>query len=370
MPKLTHFNSYTKFREAISFLTLSNESDDTVVRISTGLSPDGIMEATFTTDRGVTAVTDTTIRSEGLDSEIYVNLHDLCVMCDKGIKENDCALWVDGGRLYIGSCFNEQLEGFESECSIPGCPAFADVPAMDANDSITVEQSTMAMIADSLYEFEYVEIWRLDGFVSFRTGGGKVSIATAANRTSGERQLTDVSAADISVRIPSAVFKVLGMVTDDGSVELKIDTENRRIGVEGDRYSVIHSYEDGQLRSESMEGLSDYMKFDTVAMMATIDMIYGINYLDPIAPVTIVPIDGTTIEFRISNSERYSATITMPGVHVYDTEKSIVLPMDVATMMVRNCGCSSLLMKVGGHGELFMYYQNKSFARKLMFYGA
>lgn len=369
MPKLIHFNSYTKFREAISFLGFSEDDDNVVVELETFTSDDGIVNLRMTTDRGISAVADATLKSECLECKAYVKLHDLCIMCDKGVKENDCAMWIADSRLYIGSCFNDTFNGFECECSIPFANPFELDMQFDKTDTISIEQSTMANISDSCFDFAMVEIWRIGGLVSFRTGDDRVSIATVANGAGGDPQVTDESLADISLRIPVKVFKVLGMTTDASSVDIDIDRNRKQLRVCGDMFKVTYSYADGEFKSDTTDGLTNYMKFDALSMMATVDMIYGINYLDPIAPVTLTPIDETSVSIEINNSDRYAATITMCGVRMYDTTKSIVLPMDIATMMISKCNCKTLTLMIGDNDKLFMCFQNKYFARKCMFFG-
>jgi hypothetical protein len=117
------------------------------------------------------------------------------------------------------------------------------------------------------------------------------------------------------------------------------------------------------------EGFADYMKFDTAAMIATIDTIYRVNYKNPVASVNVTPVDEAHASIEFSVDGRYGATVTMAEVHMLDMERSITLPMDVITMMIRNSNCKTLLLKSGPDGKLMMCFGNQLFARKVYYLG-
>lgn len=370
-PKLTMFNTVTGFREAISFIGFSCESDESKVHIETFVNhdEDDLVYMKLTTDKGVTALVDTTLKSECLDSDAYVRLSDFFVTCDKGVKDGLVALWVADGRLYIGSSYNEGLECFESEASLPLLEPFEMDEGFSPDLTIQVEQMVMASIIDTCYEFDTVEFACNEGTLSFRTGNDRVSIATLpfTIKVLGVESMKDVP--DFAISVPVNVFKIMPTVSTDPLCSFDLDWSRKRIRTQGKLYGINYAYGEGKLRTGSSEGMSPYMKFDTIGMMATIDMVYGLNYKDPIAPVKLVPLDEKTVEMKYGFEDRYSGTITMTGVRMMDTKKSIDLPMDVSTMMVRNAGSAVLEMLHSDDGRLFLTFQDKKFARKCMYFG-
>ena len=367
------FNTVTGFREAISFIGFSCESDDMKVHVETFVNEDkdGLVYMKLTTEKGTTALVDTTLKSKCLDSDAYVNLSDLYVICDKGVKDGLVAMWVDAGRLYVGSSYNEGLEAFESEASLPLLEPFTIDESFNADETIQLEQMTIASIIDTCYQFDTVELACNEGTISARTGDRRVCIATLpfTVKVLGVEKKEDMR--DFAISVPVSIFKLIPMVETKPMCSIQIDWERKKIRVAGDLYGINYPYNEGTLRTGSTEGMASYMKFDTLGMMATIDMIYGLNYKDPIAPVTLKPVDDKTVEIRYGYEGRYKGTITMTGVKMMDTEKSIVLPMDVSTMMVRNAGTAVLEMLYSDDGRLFLTFANEKckYARKCMYFG-
>ena len=372
-PSLTMFNTVTGFREAISFIGYSVESDNMRVHVETFVNQDedDLVYMKLTTEKGTTALIDTTLKSKCLDSDAYVNLSDFFVMCDKGVKDGLVAMWVADGRLYIGSSYNEGLGCFESEASLPMLDPFELDESFDAEETIQVEQMVIASIEDTCYNFDRVEIARTEGTLSFRTGDSRVTIATLPSTVKVLGRESTESMPDFSISIPVCIYKLIPMVSTDPMVSFQLDLTRGKIRAAGKLYSVNYAYSSGTLRTGTTEGMVQYMKFDTVGMMATIDMIYGLNYKDPIAPVTLRPLDEKTVEIEYGYGDRYSGTITMTGVKMMEKEKSIVLPMDVSTMMVRNAGSAVLEMLRADDGRLFLTFASKDgkFARKCMYFG-
>ena len=372
-PKLTMFNTVTGFREAVSFIGFSCESEDSKLHVETFVNDDedGLVYMKLTTDKGATVLIDSTLKSECLDSDAYVNLSDFFVMCDKGVKDGLVAMWVADGKLYIGSSYNEGLQCFESEASLPMFEPFEMDDEFSADITVKVEQMVVASIVDACYNFDNIEIACTEGTFSFRTGDSRVCIATLpySIQVLGVENPKEVK--DFAASIPSNVFKIMPMVNTDPVCSFDFDFSRKKVRVAGKLYSINYKYGDGTLRTGSSEGMSSYMKFDTLGMMATIDMIYGLNYKDPIAPVKLVPLDENTVEIRYGYEGRYSGTITMTGVKMMDTKKSIDLPMDVSTMMVRNAGTAVLEMLHSDDGRLFLTFasEKSKFARKCMYFG-
>lgn len=372
-PKLTMFNTVTGFREAVSFIGFSCESEDSKVHIETFTNheEDDLVYMKLTTDKGATALVDSTLKSECLDSDVYVNLSDFFVMCDKGVKDGLVALWVADGKLYLGSSYNEGLQCFESEVSLPMLEPFEVDDSFSADITVQVEQMVISSLIDACYNFETIEIACTEGTFSFRTGDERVCIATLPYtiKVLGVESPKDVK--DFSAAIPVNVFKIMPTVNTDPVCSFDFDFSRKKVRVAGKLYAINYKYGEGKLRTGTSEGMTSYMKFDTLGMMATIDMIYGLNYKDPIAPVKLVPLDENTVEIKYGYEGRYAGTITMTGVKMMDTKKSIDLPMDVSTMMVRNAGTAVLEMLYSDDGRLFLTFasEKSKFARKCMYFG-
>ena len=372
-PKLTMFNTVTGFREAVSFIGFTCESEDTKVHIETFVNhdEDDLVYMKLTTDKGATALVDSTLKSECLDSDAYVNLSDFFVACDKGVKDGLVAMWVSDGRLYIGSSYNEGLQCFESEASLPMLEPFELDENFSPDITVQIEQMVMSSLIDTCYNFDTMEIACTDGTISFRTGDERVCIATLPYTVKilGVESPKDVK--DFVASIPVNVFKTMPTVNTEMVCSFDFDFSRRKVRVAGKYYAIDYRYGEGTLKTGDTEGMVPYMKFDTLGMMATIDMIYGLNYKDPIAPVKLVPLDEKTVEIKYSYQDRYSGTITMTGVKMMDTNKSIDLPMDVSTMMVRNAGTAVLEMLYSDDGRLFLTFasEKSKFARKCMYFG-
>lgn len=372
-PSLVMFNTVTGFREAMSFIGFSCESDDVKVHVETFENEEeGLVYMRLTTSAGVSVLIDSTLKSKCLDGDAYVNLRDLFVFCDKGVKDGLVAMWVADGRLYVGSSFNESFQGFESEASLPLLEPFdATEEEFLLQDSIKIEQTVMASIIDSVYTFDCMEIIRKDGTLSFRTGDDRVTIATLPASTKMESFIEGGKLGDFEVSVPLCIFKLIPLVETTSACTMEFDWTHGTIRSQGKLYGFTYKFNMAKLRTGTSEGMRSYMKFDTLGMAATIDMIYGLNYRDPTAPVTLTPLDEKTVEIKYSNGDRYEGVITMTGVKMMDTEKSIDLPMDISTMMVRNAGTSVLEMLHSDDGRLFMTYSNEKagYARKCMYFG-
>lgn len=159
------------------------------------------------------------------------------------------------------------------------------------------------------------------------------------------------------------------MMESTAMVNMSIDFTNKKIKASGDGFTVLHDFYETEFPTATTEGMDDYMKFDTIAMATTIDAIYNINYKDTAASVKVTPINESLASIEFGYSDRYDVTLTMANIHVYKMDKTIVLPMDIITMMIRNSNCNTLLLKYSEDGRLFLCYQNKFLARKCMYFG-
>ena len=369
-PSLVMFNTATRFRQGIAFLSASTKDDLLRAHVYTITDQeDGLVYLKVDAEHGVSVTIDTTLKSSMLDGDVWVNLHDFCVICEKTAKEGNATLWVSGHDLYIGSCFNEGFDGFEIECCLHGTEAFVEDSDFTEEEVFSMEQSGIAAVIDTTYDFEFMEIHRNDGVVSFRTGNDRVTLATLVNSASGESAQQGVNTRNFGIRITCDIFRVIPMIESTAMVKIGIDFTRKKIKAEGDGFHVIAGFTDSAFPTDSAEGMTDYMKFDCIAMAATIDTIYNLNYKNTTAPVKITPINDGLASIEFGYSDRYSITITMASVHMYETDKTIVLPMDIITMMIRNANCNTLLLKHSDDGRLFLCYQNKFLARKCMYFG-
>ena len=91
-PSLVMFNTATRFRQAISFLYASTHDDEMRAHVWTETDADGIVNLHVHTEHGVYVTSDSTIKSELLDSDVWVNLHDFCVLCEEVSKENNVTI--------------------------------------------------------------------------------------------------------------------------------------------------------------------------------------------------------------------------------------------------------------------------------------
>lgn len=371
-PSLVMFNTATRFRSAISFLYSSTHDDNMRAHVWTAKDDEGIVILHVQTEHGVYVNSDSTLKSELLDGDAWVNLHDFCVLCREVSQENNVTLWVDGGRLYVASSFNDDIEGFELECFCDAVEPFQykEVDGGDINETIKIEQGSFSIVTDSSFDFEWMEIHRHEGLLSYRSGNDRVVLATIVSSLETPTGFgVDKELPDFAIRIPCDIFRIIPMLEITKECTLNIDYTNRRIRISGENMRIDYSYKDTEFPAMSSEGFVDYMKFDTGAMIATIDTIFRVNYKNPVANVHITPIDvgHASLEFKVDG--RYGATVSMGEVHMLDLEREIDLPMDVITMMIRNANCKSLLLKIGDGGKLMLRFSNKLFARKVYYLG-
>ena len=371
IPKLVMFNTATRFRSAISFLYSSTHDDNMRAHVWTDVNDDGLVVLHVQTEHGVYVNSDSTIKSEPLDTDAWVNLRDFCVLCREVSQENNVTLWVADGRLYVASSFNDDIEGFELECYCEPVEPF-EYHGLDSDDveTLKVEQGSFSVVTDSAFDFEWMEIHRKEGVVSYRSGNERVVVATVVASVAGsEATKVDENVPDFAIRIPCDIFRIIPMLEVAQDCTMQIDLSNRRIRISSEVMRIDYAYKDAEFPAMSADGFVDYMKCDTAAMIATIETIYRVNYKNPIAAVEIMPLSEgrASIEFNVEG--RYGATVTMGEVRMFDLEKKIVLPMDVITMMIRNANCKTLLLKLGDNGKLMLCFANQLFARKTYYLG-
>jgi len=371
-PSLVMFNTATRFRSAISFLYSSTRDDNMRAHVWTDKDAEGIVTLHVQTEHGVYVNSDSTLKSELLDGDAWVNLRDFCVLCREVSQENNVTLWVDNGRLYVASSFNDDIEGFELECYCDPVEPFnyEEIGQSDFNETIKIEQGSFSIVTDSSFDFEWMEIHRHEGLLSYRSGNDRVVLATIVSSLETPKGLgTDDKLPDFAIRIPCDIFRIIPMLEIAQECTLNIDYTNKRIRIAGEVMKIDYSYKDAEFPAMSSEGFTDYMKFDTAAMVATIDTIYRVNYKNPVGNVKITPVDVGHASIEFSVDGRYGATVTMGEVHMLALEREITLPMDVITMMIRNANCKTLLLKVADDGKLMLCFSNQLFARKTYWLG-
>lgn len=371
-PSLIMFNTATRFRQAVSFLYASTHDDKMRAHVWTDKDSDGLVILHVQTEHGVYVNSDSTIKSGLLDSDVWVNLHDFCVLCEEVSKENNITMWVADGKLYIATCFNEEFEGFELECYVDPVEPFDDKSKfVKSDETLEIEQGSFSIITDSSFDFEWIELHRSEGLLSFRSGNDKIVLATvvAAMDNNGDLGI-DKTLPDFSLRIPCDIFRIIPMLDLANKCHIDIDRDNRIIRITGDCMRIEYEYRDPEFPSMSSENFVDYMKFDTLGMMATIDTVFRVNYKNPGAEVKFTPIDEAHVSIEFSVDGRYGATITMSGVHMFDVNTPIVLPMEIMTMMIRNANCKTLLLKLEKEtNRMMMCFSNKLFMRKCYYIG-
>ena len=154
---------------------------------------------------------DSTLKSELLDGDAWVNLHDFCVLCREVSQENNVTLWVDDGRLYVASSFNDDIEGFELECYCEAVKPFEYLGMGDnIDETIKVDQGSFSIVTDSSFDFEWMEIHRHEGLVSYRSGNERIVLATVVSSLDTANALAvNKELPDFAIRIPCDIFRII-----------------------------------------------------------------------------------------------------------------------------------------------------------------
>lgn len=371
-PSLVMFNTATRFRQAISFLYASTHDDEMRAHVWTETDADGIVNLHVHTEHGVYVTSDSTIKSELLDSDVWVNLHDFCVLCEEVSKENNVTMWVADGKLYIASSFNQEIEGFELECYCEPVEPFDQTSKFGNVDEILeIEQGSFSIVTDSAFDFEWIELHRKEGVLSYRSGNDRIVLATVVAGLSNDANVTvNNELPDFSFRIPRDLFRIIPMLNLANKCTMDLDFTNRYIRITGDCMRIEYAMQDSGFPALSSDTFTDYMKFDTLAMMATIETLLRVNYKDPVGKVTITPIDAAHASIEFATPSRYGGSITMSEIHLFNTETPVTLPIDILSEMIRNANCQQMILKLEKDtGRMMVCYSNKLFARKCYYLG-
>ena len=371
-PSLVMFNTATRFRQAISFLYASTHDDEMRAHVWTETDADGIVNLHVHTEHGVYVTSDSTIKSELLDSDVWVNLHDFCVLCEEVSKENNVTMWVADGKLYIASSFNQEIEGFELECYCEPVEPFDQTSKFgNVDETLEIEQGSFSIVTDSAFDFEWIELHRKEGVLSYRSGNDRIVLATVVAGLSNDANVTvNNELPDFSFRIPRDLFRIIPMLNLANKCTMDLDFTNRYIRITGDCMRIEYAMQDAGFPALSSDTFTDYMKFDTLAMMATIETLLRVNYKDPVGKVTITPIDTAHASIEFATPSRYGGSITMSEIHLFDTETPVTLPIDILSEMIRNANCQQMILKLEKDtGRMMVCYSNKLFARKCYYLG-
>lgn len=363
-PDVVLLNNVNGFRQLVTFVSETLCSDDDVARIYTKIDEkDGMTYWCIETSSGVSSVVDCMLGSKLFNRDVWVHAKDLIVACMKMEHENVISMWIDENELYLGAFFNEKLGAFELQVALPMVePVEIVSDLVTPDDRIDIDQIALATIGDSLYNFESVEIWRKNGVVSYRTGNEKICLATVMQ--SETMVSVDDSSPDLSIKMPAKIFKAIPYATNDAMCTIVLDTEHKLAKVSNEDMTIVVRYSDGELNTITSAGMVDFVTMDSIAVATTIDMLFGINYTDPTGLVTLSADESGAMIFECSN-KRVSVALCVGEVIMHEKERSITIPLDVLTMMIRNTQCKELTLKVDfDHDNYMLGYTNGLFARK------
>ena len=225
---------------------------------------------------------------------------------------------------------------------------------------------TFNTVLDSIYEFDNVEIYRMNNTVSYRTGNDKCTIATVMqNQAPSEDRLPN-----LSIRIPARIFKTLPLVNalDDDLglyVKLKFNTKYRVLKVEGQYASLFCDFTDGSLKTFNNDGMVRQFTIMSDAIAAAIGTYFNIHSTDPTGLVKLYKVNDGLLGIETVNTDRMDVNLTVGNVTLDVDEMDIEVPMDVLTMMIRKSGCPKLdLLYNKEANRLMMVYGNGLFLRK------
>lgn len=359
------FNNVGKFRQAITFISGVLNTNDIRVLLHSRTDDDGLTWVDFTTENGVKISVDTMTSSEEWDEDACVYARDLCVACDHMQNEDTLTMFIADNKLFVAGFYNETLEGYELECGLKmhDVNSFTPPHNMQVDDHIDIDQIACATIVDSLYTFDSLEIIRKNGVISYRCGDEHVVLATVMH---SEKQVDlDNPPRDLSLRIPAGIFKAIPMVGVTNMCSIDIDTMNRRICVKSDDIEMICDYTTAELETTNSLGMEDFCTMDSMAIAASINTLFKVNYTDPTGMAELSKDDSGAMQITVRN-KRLELTLTVGEVKMNtDYLDRISIPLDVLTMMIRNTQCRLLTLKASPDGKtLMMCYSNGLYARK------
>ena len=363
------FATNGKFGNALALIEQAVDNPDEVARIRTAIDKDGKIWLEIETKSGVHVMADALPLSVRFPETVYIHIFDLCHAVKELAKEPTVGLWVHEGKLYLGGYFNEQVGGFELEVGFKKCRAFKTEHETEFDTVLELDQMTFNTVLDSTYEFEWVEIHRMNNTVSYRTGNDKCTIATVMqNQVKSEDRLPD-----FSVKIPAHIFKTLPLVNamDDDIglfVKIKLNTQLKVLKVEGQYANLYCDFTTGALKTFTNEGMTKQFTITSDAIAAAIGTYFNIHRTDPTGIVKLYTINDGLLGIETVDKSRIDINLTVGNVKIDNMEMNIEVPMDVLTMMIRKSGCPRLdLLYNKEANRLMMVYGNGLFLRKCCF---
>ncbi|MCQ2123289.1 MAG: hypothetical protein MJZ25_03810 [Fibrobacter sp.] len=365
-PKMLLLSNTGKFNQAMALISESITDLNTKAMLSTHENEDGLIMLDIDTENGIHTSVSTMLSSAPFEQPVFIFANDLCVASKKIRTEKATVMWIADGKLYMGAYYNDRLEGFELECGFKPAGEFFPMTDINPTSTVDIDQMTFNTVIDALYEFDSLEIYRKNGIVSFRTGDDRITIATVMQAAT--TQTSD--APDFSIRIAANTFKVLPLIKSisdelDAVVKLEIDDRLKYLRLSAKNSQIVAGYENTKLETFTSTGLKKFITIDSGAIAASIDIIFGINYINPTGMLTISAIDEGTISVENSDEERIHVNLSVGEVTVHDQSMKVKIPADILTMMIRNSNCPKLTLEIDQDSrKMMMRYGNGLFLRK------
>ena len=367
--KLMMFASAGRLKQALTLLEGSvADTKETIARVRSYVDAENKLWIEFDTDNGVHVVADALPLSNLLNGTTYVHVYDLCQATRHIGMESTLGSWIDEGKLYMGAFYNDKIGGFELEVEFEKCKPFIDVDESELkfNTTIDLDQMTISVITDSIYEFDAVEMYRLNGVISYRTGNERCTIATVMNN----QPVCTGNEGNFKIRIPANIFKTMSIINamDDDithGVKLQLDTEHKTVKVEGTYASIVAEYTDGVLETFNTANMKPCFSITPPAISAAIGMYFKVNYINPTGDTRVHVVEDGLIAIEPAKPERINVNLSVGDVKVTDLNTDFVIPMDVFTMMIRNANCPELTLERDAEtGRIMMRYGNGVYLRK------
>lgn len=358
-----------KFKETVGLIKECVSYDPKLrLSITTKPSYDGAIEATFTTENGISAKVGCASGSDPLPKTVVVFANEFCAACDVNLVDDDDAILVGMSlvdeKLFIFGFLAKDVDEFNFECGLELQPddSVPAVPEIDIDEVVSIGQMDMAMVGDSTYGFPCIEMHRKNGVVSFRVGDDHFCMATVFNNQAAMANSEDTKLADFAIRLPSVIFNVLGKVKIDIAVSMEIDFKAKRICVRDDGVVVSFPYLDSVVSTFNSVGLS---KFATVPGSGLIMSIAHMKKILPAKTVDLVAGDDDTL-MVVAKSDRVDFNFTVRECVVHAPGKKFSMPFDIFVRTVIMSAGSTVEWSVSddGEGKFIAFFNNGIMSRK------
>ena len=278
--------------QGLALIESATEDKDEIARVRTAVDTDGKIWLEIETRSGVNIMADALPLSNRFTETVYIKVFDLARAVKELAKEQTVALWVSEGKLYLGGYYNEDIGGFELEVGFESCEPFSTLHETEFDTVLEIDQMTFNTVLDSIYEFDCVEIYRMNNTVSYRTGNDKCTIATVMqNQTPSTDKLKN-----LSIRIPARIFKTLPLVNamDDDLglyVKLKFNMQFLVLKVEGQYANLVCDFSEGSLKTFNNDGMERQFTIMSDAIAAAIGTYFNIHSTDPTGLVKLYTVN-------------------------------------------------------------------------------